>query len=353
MINMLEESALDYNIVLQWRINKTASWVSLKSSEINNYSWTISEALEYPFYSSSCCQTCFLSIVRRMNTLWELNLKIFLHSPELCRSVFFSMHLLWMTNSEKYYFPGSMSIQLLVSMGTILGEESAFFLLCDFAFAFDRHAKAFALNFIAYSSSWSSGTSVSLLFKFITNWFDPWEILTQEWVLSLFKEKILTSTPYLSCKKLVAMQLPIRDQCWCFLGSSLSVVILLLLLEECIHDRSLCLIVRDLQCLSSWSAVHSHQHSEILYPYRIFSICLVVTTSQSILHIVAIENLCTLGHHYRTENEWGTWLSHHNKSPRSLVKGVIISLRLFRKDWTGLQKRFSEKKVSIVSWSAA
>ena len=38
------------------------------------------------------------------------------------------------------------------------------------------------------SSSWHSGISVSLLFKFITNLFDPWEILTEEWVLSLFKD---------------------------------------------------------------------------------------------------------------------------------------------------------------------
>ena len=70
---------------------------------------------------------------------------------------------------EKEYFPGSISIQFLLSMGTILGEEPAGFLLCGFAFAFDRHAKSFASSFNAYSSSWTSGISVSLLFKFITN----------------------------------------------------------------------------------------------------------------------------------------------------------------------------------------
>ena len=72
-------------------------------------------------------------------------------------------------------------------------------LLCGFAFAFDRHAKCLAFNFNAFSSSWSSGISVSLLFKFIRNLFDPWEILTQEWVMSLFKDQILISTPYLPC----------------------------------------------------------------------------------------------------------------------------------------------------------
>ena len=82
-----------------------------------------------------------------------------------------------------------MSIQFLLPMGTILGEEPASSLLCGFAFAFDRHTKSFAFNFNAYSSTWSSGMSVSLLFKFITNLFDQWEFLTQERVLSLFKDK--------------------------------------------------------------------------------------------------------------------------------------------------------------------
>ena len=188
--------------------------MSLKSSEINNCCWIISTVLESSFYSSSCCQACFPSIVRPMNRLWELILKIFSGSPEMKRSVFFSMHWLWMTKkkryffdtsySEKEYFPGSISIQFLLSMGTILGEERASSLLCGFASAFDRHAKSFAFSFNAYSSSWSSGISVSLLFKFITNLFDPWEILTQEWVLSLFKKQIPISTPYLPCKELVA-----------------------------------------------------------------------------------------------------------------------------------------------------
>ena len=185
--------------------------MSLKSSEINNCSWLINTILESHFYSSSCCQTCFPSIVRPMKRwLWELILKIFFNSPEMNRSVFLSMHLLWMTKEMNHFlrhlvlgekiFPGSISIQFLLSMGTILGEESAGSLLCGFAFAFDRHAKSFALSFNACSSSCSSGISVSLLFKFITNLLDPWEILTQEWVLSLFKDIILTSTPYLPCK---------------------------------------------------------------------------------------------------------------------------------------------------------
>ena len=56
-------------------------------------------------------------------------------------------------NSEKEYFPGSISIQFLLSIGTVLGEEPAGSLLCGFAFAFDRCAKAFALSFNAHSST--------------------------------------------------------------------------------------------------------------------------------------------------------------------------------------------------------
>ena len=104
------------------------------------------------------------------------------------------------SQSEKECFPGSISVQVLLPIGTVLGEDPAGSLLCGFASAFDRHAKSFLSSFNAYSSSWPSGISVSLLFKFITNLFDPWEILTQEWALSLFKDIILTSTPYLPCK---------------------------------------------------------------------------------------------------------------------------------------------------------
>ena len=50
-------------------------------------------------------------------------------------------------------------------------------------------------------------------------------------------------------------------------------------------------IVRDLQCLSSWSLVQFQQHSEILHPYKIYSICLVVTAFQFVLHLAAIEDL--------------------------------------------------------------
>ena len=56
--------------------------MSLKSSEI----------LESPYCSSTCCQTCFPSIVRPMNRLCEWILKIFFDSPKMNPSIFFSMY---------------------------------------------------------------------------------------------------------------------------------------------------------------------------------------------------------------------------------------------------------------------
>ena len=55
MVSMMEESGLNHHSVLQWMINKIASWMSLKGSEINDHSWIVSTILESPFCCSSCC----------------------------------------------------------------------------------------------------------------------------------------------------------------------------------------------------------------------------------------------------------------------------------------------------------
>ena len=95
--------------------------------------------------------------------------------------------------------------------------------------------------------------------KFITILFDPWEILTQECICSKTKFWSQLHIFFAGDK----LQLRFRTQSLCSLGSILLVVMLLLLLEECIHDRPLHEIVRDLQCLSSWSIVQFQQH-----PYK-------------------------------------------------------------------------------------
>ena len=48
---------------------------------------------------------------------------------------------------RREYFPGPISIQFLLSLETIIGEEPAGSLLCGFALAFDRHANSVALSF--------------------------------------------------------------------------------------------------------------------------------------------------------------------------------------------------------------
>ena len=103
VVNMLEESALNYHVVLQWRINKVASWMSLKSSEINNCSWNISAVLISPFRSSSCRQARFPTIVRPIRSLWKLTLKIILNSPEFNCSVFFSLCCLRVSKKMDYF----------------------------------------------------------------------------------------------------------------------------------------------------------------------------------------------------------------------------------------------------------
>ena len=78
-----------------------------------------------------------------------------------------------------------------------------FSLLCGFASAFDRHAKWLAFNFNAYSSNCISDVSSSLLFKFVTNLFKPWEILTNEWELSLFIKLFSSLHSYFPCRQQV------------------------------------------------------------------------------------------------------------------------------------------------------
>ena len=93
VVDMLEESTLNYHIVLQWRINEITSWMTLKSSKVNNCSWSISAVLIYSFYSN-CCQTYFSTIVWPMLYLWKLISKIILDLPELNCSVVYSLYRL-------------------------------------------------------------------------------------------------------------------------------------------------------------------------------------------------------------------------------------------------------------------
>ena len=153
---MLQESARNHNILLQPRINKIASWMSLKSSEINNYSRNVS-AVHH------------LLVVLSENVEEDGLLS---SKPRMQRE-----------------FLGSMPIQFLSFIGMMLFESQQVSFLSGFAFAFVRHAKSFTFSCNACCSGRSSGISVSLLFESITKLFDPWEIVTQECVLSSLRDK--------------------------------------------------------------------------------------------------------------------------------------------------------------------
>ena len=82
--------------------------MSLKGSEINNYSWNISAVLISPFRSSSCCQACFPTIVRPIRNLWKLSLKMFFNSqnwtaPSSSRCTFWECRRRWITFFETSY----------------------------------------------------------------------------------------------------------------------------------------------------------------------------------------------------------------------------------------------------------
>ena len=127
-----------------------------------------------PFRSSSCCQAYFPTIVRPINSLWNLILKIILDSPELNYSVFFSLYYLRVSKKIDHFLrdlvrrereesPGSISIHFLSFIGMMLGKSTGS-LLCGFAFAFDLAAKSFIFSCDACSSGRSAGTSVLLWF---------------------------------------------------------------------------------------------------------------------------------------------------------------------------------------------
>ena len=69
----------------------------------NNYSWNISAVLISLFCPSSCCQACLPTIVRPILCLWKFTLKMFFNSPELNRSVIFSLYFLRMSKKMDYF----------------------------------------------------------------------------------------------------------------------------------------------------------------------------------------------------------------------------------------------------------
>ena len=187
--------------------------MTLKSSEVQDCSWWISTILIYfcfllllPCFSSICRQTnddntrnvsedClwFSRIQSLHHFLWvdfhdeeDESISSTLHNRRLNillvqhRSKFFPQE-------EKFLWMSWQNLVFVVLLRPLIGMQNP------------SHP---ILTHIIRAQL--SGISCSLFFKFITNLFDPWEILTQEWVLPLFTDEILISTPYLPCKQQVA-----------------------------------------------------------------------------------------------------------------------------------------------------
>ena len=144
MVNKMEESARNDNSVLQWRINRIASWMSLRSSEIiipdsSVQYWNLlfaPPAAKHAFHRlwdqwTDCGNRfCRFSFILQK---WS--------APSSSRCTCWEWRRRWFTFFEISYaerkcYPCSMSIQFLLSMEMIFDEEPVSSLLCGFAFAF-------------------------------------------------------------------------------------------------------------------------------------------------------------------------------------------------------------------------
>ena len=117
--------------------------MSLKSSEINDYSRNISAVLISPFRSSSCCQACFPTIVRPIRNLWKLTLKMFFNSPELNRSVFFSLYLLRMSKKMDYFLRNLVRRER--ESNSLVQYQSTFFLSLEWCSVNNQQVLFFAV----------------------------------------------------------------------------------------------------------------------------------------------------------------------------------------------------------------
>ena len=176
--------------------------------------------------------------------------------------------------------PGSISIHILSRICIVLEDEYVVEDLLGFALPFDRLVKASTSVFNANASVFLSEVSCSLSsnsvsIKSVTYLFNPWEILTHEWELSLLQIQFpFPLHIYLASNWLWLLT---RAQLWCSLESNLSGQLNFHLVAKCAHDMSLVLqIVRTRQCVLSWSIVRFQLFSGILHQYKSFSLDLVV-----------------------------------------------------------------------------
>ena len=263
--------------------------MSFKSSEIN-CSWISSTILKSPFCSSSCCQTCFPSTVRPILCLWKLIPKIILNSPEMNRSIFFSMYFLWVTKKMNHFL-----------RNLVFGEGMFPWFNID------------PLPSFHGNDSWWRAS------KFSSLWF---------LLLPLIGIQNLSHAVVTQILRADLQEFP----------------------AHCRRNSSQTCLIKPLHEIVDRSAVsfvlQFQQHSKILHPYKIYSICLVVIASQFVLHIVEIENFDMLGHHSPKKllfwSHWARLLTPSQRVSPFFREGfhtLHTFLRLLRKDWAGLHKQ--------------
>ena len=344
--------------------------MTLKSSEIHDYSCRNS-AVPVPFVvSSSTCHAFHPLVVRPVVTMLDMFLKIVFNSPEFNRSIIFSMYLFSMTRKMIQFLRcvkiGGWKIYWFNIGPTSFPNGYCFWwknrqvlvivVLLWHVFGMQNHSYSISTHILWAELLEFLSHCCSIRDHFVRAMRDSDQGVRNVFVCKQFWSQLRT---YSANNRL---QLPIRVQFGCFLGFNFLVPMLLHLLAMCTHDRPLYLwIVRILQCLSSRNTVRFQQQSEILHPYIIYSICLVVTAFQFVLHTVATEDLCEQGHHNpMVFLSWSRWARMRNSTVlsqrvapfyREKFRILRISVRLLRKDWAGLQ-RLMRKIVSIVSNSA-
>ena len=220
--------------------------MSLKSSEIIIFLVNISAVLLSSFCSSSC--HAFLPLfVRPMKTKEEMILKIIFHSQEFNRSIIVSTSTTMtkkMNQFLRHFMIGDWTFSWVnIGPNSFHNRKSS----CGWAgripslwFCFGPWSACkifgiqflrilFELKILEVPAQWCSNSSQTCL---IHEKFWP----KSEYCLCLWTKFWSQLHIYHASNWL---QLSIRAQFWCSLGSILMVVMLLLLLEECIHDRPL------------------------------------------------------------------------------------------------------------------
>ena len=235
---------------------KLRPWMSLKSSEINNCSWN-SQSKTDIFFLNLLLLTSMLSNDHPTNIAF-----VKIDSEDKTCSL-----QNWIAPSSSRCIVWPVSKKIDDFLRDLVRRERGFcwfiinplsfihwnsvrwfnsFSLLWFCFRYrSGWQRTFAIDCDACYSGRSSGISVSVLFESITFLFDPWEILTQDWVLSSLRDPDSNFNSIFTVQ-ITGRGLPIQVQFSSFPGSILLVVMIHRFLEECIHDKPLHKIVSPL-----------------------------------------------------------------------------------------------------------